>query len=204
MNKVLCVFLAIVFVCSVFAYGTNKRFSVAVWIDNVLSIGQGVQLQDIADTWRKDEVYIESALNADSWEQIYTKETDIVGNPVAFAETVSLGYLPIAYDANGERITKDVDHQSYVYRVDANGIPILNPYYDGDDFMERHYWWVFTDITDEFESYEGDNDLYEFFDNIRGFFLRVARTAQLIGRMILQVFENVGKLLPWNATVEVT
>ena len=54
-----------------------------------------------------------------------------------------------------------------------------------------------------YESYTGDEEIFEFFDTVRGFFNRLFRTIKLFAEVIVKVFDNVQYLLPWNNTVPV-
>lgn len=55
-----------------------------------------------------------------------------------------------------------------------------------------------------FEDYDGDNDILEFFDSVRGFFKRAYYTLRWVALYVVGFFENVNAFLPWNsaATVE--
>ena len=51
-NKVIAVILAILFVCSVFFYGTGKAFSLELYVDNVAKGFSGIpSLEGFADIW---------------------------------------------------------------------------------------------------------------------------------------------------------
>ncbi len=52
-----------------------------------------------------------------------------------------------------------------------------------------------------FESYEGDNEILEWFDGVVGFFKRLYYTVKEFANMLVNIFSNVRLLLPWNATV---
>ena len=123
LKKALALFLAVVVVCCVYGYGSNTRFSVEKWIENVTILGSSGSIEDLTKYWTCGDVLIE------------------------YPE----GYGPPLYI--------------------------------------------------RFESYEGDNDVLEWFDGVIGFFKRLYYTVKEFAEMLVDLFYNVRLLLPWNATV---
>lgn len=54
-------------------------------------------------------------------------------------------------------------------------------------------------IYTTYEDYDGENEILEFFDGVRGFFRRLGRTFNLIGQFLKSLLENFDLLIPWNA-----
>jgi len=55
-----------------------------------------------------------------------------------------------------------------------------------------------------FENYDGNTEVLQFFDFVRGFFLRLYYSISILIDMFICILDNVEYLLPWNNTVEVT
>ena len=51
-----------------------------------------------------------------------------------------------------------------------------------------------------FESYEGDNEILEWLDGVVGFFKRLFYTIKEFVEILIDIFTNAHRLLPWNAT----
>lgn len=76
-NKFFVIFIAIVFICCVFAYGSNDRFSLEKWIDNIVLIADGesrrdATIEDVSDCWTKD--YYMRWVNDNARVQTYYEE----------------------------------------------------------------------------------------------------------------------------------
>ncbi len=59
MKKALLFFLGVVFVCCIYAYGTNERFSVEKWLENVKQIAETATIEDLTECWTKDTYVVE-------------------------------------------------------------------------------------------------------------------------------------------------
>ena len=57
MKKALLIFFGIVFVCCIYGYGTNERFSFETWLDNVVKIGDMATIEEITDFWTNESCY---------------------------------------------------------------------------------------------------------------------------------------------------
>ena len=192
MNKVLCVFLAIVFICSVFAYGTNKRFSVAKWIDNLISLGNMTTIEDVVECWTESS-YPYEVVDLETWVHVYVEQPSSSGGGYEF---VYLGYKPLAYELDGS-LTKRYDYE-WLTLYNSNGTPY------GKDGKYQFPIVLKEGQPQYYEDPNVEGDIQRFFNTVKGFFLRLGRSIRLIAEMFLDIFKNMGKLLPWNATVEVT
>ena len=190
-NKVLCVFLAIVFVCSVFAYGTNKRFSVAVWIDNLLSIGEMNTIEDIVECWTEPFYPFETE-GLDEWVNVYI-EQNVGDGEMAF---VYLGYLPLAFESDGS-LTKRYNYE-WLTIYNSNGTLY------GTDGVYQFPVVTECGQPQYYEDPDVEGEVQKFFNSVKGFFLRLGRSIRLLAGMFVDIFRALYLLLPWNATVEVT
>lgn len=227
-KKALCVFLAIVFICCVFCYREDRRFSVSVWLDNLLSIGEGVTFQDIAEVWTQDYILIEhdykGLKSLTKSVQGYDKNGELIKCKLAYTPT---GGLQLGWIVDGKIYERW--EVTWLKLYDADGDQLVNPLYDIQDVVDsgavdRYYFFghnatesasrkaafegAFPCILEQqviyFGWYEGDNEVLEGLDSVIETFDRLIYTGKLVGKAFLQVFENVGDLLPWNATVGVT
>lgn len=137
MKRVVSGFVAalfiLTFVTCVYAYGTNARFSLELYIERLCGLESVGLLSDVVKCWTED------SYNAAS-------------------ETAGPG--------GGD---------------DSGGVTYNVTYY---------------------EEYEGENEILQFFDTVRGFFRRVYRSFWLTGKAFITLFEDIELLIPWNATVE--
>jgi len=195
LKKVLCLFLGIVFVCCVLCHGENKRFSVQVMIDNLLNFEDMPTIEDVTDCWTLPyRIYNVEGLN--EWVEWYgMEETDEGG--MAF---VYKGRYPLAYEDDGSLTT----HYAYEW-VDVytkGGTWNKNP--KGDPFGGYAYPIV-TQYNEKvyYSSYDGDNLVLAFFDDLVAFYLRLDDTVKIVAKGFVSVFSNMRYLLPWNNVVEV-
>ena len=200
MKKALLFFLGVVFVCCIYAYGTNERFSVEKWLENVKQISETATIEDLTSCWTENS-YRRDFSHCPNFVEGYIKNADGTLSPS--------GRLRLAYEFHqvdggvspGAKITKRYSYDTVALYY-ANGEPRVNLYSSiyGDNLFP-----VITDAEVVFyEAYDGDNDVLEWLDTMVGFFKRLGRTIKLFADMVLHVFRNMRLLLPWNATVPIT
>ena len=191
MKKAFCFFMAIVFIVCVITHGKNERFSFEVMLTNITRFEDMPTISDIIDCWTSDTYYVGNSINLE-WIPIRSGLYPYMewnrGEDLLY-----YGKCPLAYDKNG-----NIDHQydghfSMMYVYDSMGHPYYHQFGNGI-YSATNFHPVIREPLVEYESYDGDNEFLEFFDNL-------GNAVNLIIKMIKSVFSNVKYLLPWNNTV---
>lgn len=199
MKKAILIILAVAFVCTVYCAKQklvdgesvvyfDERFSVQKWINNLMALGEGESIQDLTACWTEDS-YTEK-VDLPIWEHIWLKTEYEDGSYDIWYH----GYYPLAYSAVGNEMFTDRYPYDFVEVYYENGV------YRGTLPVVRY-----TEQTTYYEDYgvEDEQGIKQFFVKVSGFFHRLGRTIVLFVEIVLNVFKNLGKLLPWNATVPI-
>ncbi|MBQ8433023.1 MAG: hypothetical protein IJX28_09090 [Clostridia bacterium] len=194
MRKALLFFMGLVFVCCVYCYGTNERFSFMTWVENVKDFGETLSVEQLVECWTKDS-YTFSVFDMPYSLQVYDIREVATGG-TAF---VYLGEYPLAYRDDYSLTKKYRYDWRWVYNENGTlNINSLDDQYGG-------MWPVITQNGETifYETYEGTDETLAFLDSIAAFFKRLGRTIKLFAEMLVDVFKNMRLLLPWNSTVVV-
>ena len=204
MKKALCVLLAVTFICSVVVYGKNVRFSTQKMIENLTNFEDVPTIEDLVNVWQEDGYYDKEAFQYPYWNDVYIALSDQLPLPDEMPRLIHFGYRPLAFNSDLEipaGLVEGVDY-TYWWCYNSVGDPI---YYDlpliGDISLPTNRLPLLNNVYHTYESYNGDNEVFEFFDNIKGFFVKLGATISLAGEMFLSVFDNLQYLLPWKNTV---
>lgn len=193
MKKALLFFLGVVFVCCIYAYGTNERFSVEKWLENVKQISETATIEDLTSCWTKESYPYDASTMPYSID-VYDIR-DVEGGGMIFYYR---GNFPLAYNEDGSLTKKHPYEWRSVYNSDGtwnkNEMDPSGLY----PVILKHGQLVY------FEEYQGNSDVLQWLDTMVGFFKRLGRTIKLFADMVLHVFRNMRLLLPWNATVPIT
>ena len=209
LKKALCLLLAITFICSVVVYGRNQRFSLQKMIENITNFQDVPTIEDLVRVWQEDGYFDETAYQLPYWVDVYTYILPKEELPSDWTDDqlIHYGYVPLAYNKDYtilDGFQEGVDYW-YIWCYDANGQPIefmWNGYPDYPSLaIPINNLPVTMGLYHTYESYHGENEVLEFFDNIKGFFLKLGSTISLACEMFLSIFDNLQYLLPWKNTV---
>lgn len=210
-KKALAILLAITFICSVVVYGRDVRFSAQTMLENLTNFEDVPTVEDLVNVWQQDGYYDKVAFQSPYWADCYVLLQDNVPIPISPQDPSRLfhfGYVPLAYDSDytiDSSLKEGVDYAYYwCYNAVGDALWFDQPPINigGEDVMlPTNRLPIRIGVYHTYESYVGDNEVLEFFDNVKGFFVKLGATISLAGEMFLSVFDNLQYLLPWKNTV---
>lgn len=205
-KKIVAIVLCVSFLACVMAFGTNRRFSLEKYVTQINEgFSEIPSINDLVAVWSADERYADNVLMLPYWERIYAPLYPELPAGIA-NQIIYWGEYPLALYDDGREATSDEWETRTMYLYDSLGHPLYVQYANGTVATDNRYK-VITDYLVEYETYNGSTEgygaIFEFFDNIKGFFLRIGDCLGLVFRGFKVCFGNAHLLLPWNATVEV-
>ena len=215
-KKALCILLAAIFVCSVYVHGSGERFSLEAMITNLTNFQDMPSLEDFATIWTENYYDKCSYYDYPYWVDYYQAAPDLDGEGTVYLYS---GRLPLAYNADGS-LKEDVEYYWTAIRNDGGFWLDTHPHNvvdndwrfsleavgcyvpEGVDLVKQSgEYAVVKDSRICFESYAGEDPILEFFDDVKGFFMRLYATVIVVCDVLFSALRNVQYFLPWNNTV---
>lgn len=202
MKKAILIILAVAFICTVYSAKQKlvvdknnqekievyfeERFSVDQWIENLMGLAEGRTIQELTACWTEDSFMRKVKLP--TWQHVWTLEPRGDGTYYVWDR----GELPVGYERNGKLTTRY--QYSFIDVYDPHGnivgnMPIV--------------WYAEEEVFYEDYGVEDEQGIKVFFAELAGFFQRLGRTIVIFVEIVINVFKNLGSLLPWNATVPI-
>lgn len=202
MNKFICLFLAILFICTVIVHGKSERFSIEAMLTNLTNFEDIPTIDDIINIWKSNSYFDDEAYDMPVWLDFYALPGGSIPVSPETERFLVHYYVPTAFN-DDYTINNDVEYSIWTYCYDefGNRFTVPDPQFPNSPIIRQYQIPVCDQFRHTYEHYAGTNEVLEFFDNVRAFFSRLGTTISVIVQMIIAVVDNAQYLLPWNNTV---